>query len=221
MTTATTTMITTKTAARAPMLARIHIARRDLGLDEETYRAVLSRIGGRPSARDLDTRALAAVLAEFRRLGWRPKAPPSAEPPRVAKARALWRAGYHLGVVRDPSDAALRAFVKRQAGLDSERWLTGAAEARRVVEALKSWLSREAGVRWQPGDPRARVLEAQWRLLAGPTASLDGEETLGGWLDRYFDRGGPAWAFHPTAERADAAIAALGARIRANKGRQS
>lgn len=51
-------------------LSKIHIAKKDLGLDDETYRALLSRVAGVRSAKDLTPRQIGAVLAEFSRLGW-------------------------------------------------------------------------------------------------------------------------------------------------------
>ena len=54
-------------------LSKIHIAKKDLGLDEETYRALLGRVAGVRSAKDLTPRQTGAVLAEFVRLGWEPK----------------------------------------------------------------------------------------------------------------------------------------------------
>lgn len=55
-------------------LAKIHIAKSQLGLDDETYRAILARVAGVRSAKDLSPRQIGAVLAEFVRLGWVPKA---------------------------------------------------------------------------------------------------------------------------------------------------
>lgn len=54
-------------------LAKIHIAKSQLGLDDETYRAILARIAGVRSAKDLSPRQIGAVIAEFVRLGWVPK----------------------------------------------------------------------------------------------------------------------------------------------------
>ena len=51
-------------------LSKIHIAKKDLGLDDETYRALLMRIAGVRSAKDLNPRQIGFVLAEFARLGW-------------------------------------------------------------------------------------------------------------------------------------------------------
>lgn len=54
-------------------LAKIHIAKAQLGLDDDTYRAILARVAGVRSAKDLSPRQIGAVIAEFERLGWVPK----------------------------------------------------------------------------------------------------------------------------------------------------
>lgn len=54
-------------------LAKIHIAKAQLGLDDDTYRALLARVAGVRSAKELSPRQVGAVLAEFERLGWTPK----------------------------------------------------------------------------------------------------------------------------------------------------
>lgn len=65
-------------------LQRIHAAARNLGLDDDTYRALLERVTGKRSAADLTARQRQAVLDDFARLGWRPKdhrRPTSPRPP--------------------------------------------------------------------------------------------------------------------------------------------
>lgn len=60
----------------------IHVARRQLDLDEETYRALLRRVAGVNSSADINTLAKAdAVLDELSRLGFQHK-------PRAAVGRA-------------------------------------------------------------------------------------------------------------------------------------
>ncbi|MGQ7818805.1 gp16 family protein [Metapseudomonas furukawaii] len=51
---------------------KIQIARRQLGLDDHTYRAILKRSAGVESSKDLTPRQVGRVLAEFERLGWQP-----------------------------------------------------------------------------------------------------------------------------------------------------
>ncbi|WP_064116747.1 gp16 family protein [Pseudomonas fluorescens] len=55
---------------RNVQLSKIHIAKKDLGLDDDTYRELLGRVAGVRSAKDLNLRQIGQVLAEFARLGW-------------------------------------------------------------------------------------------------------------------------------------------------------
>lgn len=80
---------------RAREIKNIHIAKRDLCLDDDTYRDVLARITGLRSAADLDAKQRRAVIDEFYRLGWRPKTHrspgkvPASKAALVAKIKAL------------------------------------------------------------------------------------------------------------------------------------
>lgn len=71
-------------------LAQIHIARQQLGLSDEDYRAILARTAGVSSAKELTNRNVGAVLHEFRRLGWQPKPAKRAgrKAPRPPRGRA-------------------------------------------------------------------------------------------------------------------------------------
>ena len=56
-------------------LAKIHLARKALGLDEDDYRSILRRLCGVDSAKDLDDLGRKRVLEHFRSLGWIPRPP--------------------------------------------------------------------------------------------------------------------------------------------------
>lgn len=56
---------------RRQQLARIHMARKQLALDEETYRALLKRVTGKDSSGAMTTAQRNAVIAEFVRLGFK------------------------------------------------------------------------------------------------------------------------------------------------------
>ncbi len=132
-------------AERRNLLARVHIARKELGLDEETYRAVLRRVADAASAADMSNDDLERVLAEFRRLGWRPQRAegwrPKSPKPWVRKVYALWGEAKRTGAFRDRRRSALRAFVKRQTGCDDPEWLTP-QQAEKVIEAFKAMIAR-------------------------------------------------------------------------------
>lgn len=60
--------------SRNPTLAKIHIAKKQLGLDDDTYRAMLQAHGGVTSSKDLSILGAAKVLAHLERSGFKPKA---------------------------------------------------------------------------------------------------------------------------------------------------
>lgn len=61
---------TPQDAKRKRELAQIHIAKSDLGLDEDTYRAVLMDVAGVDSAAKLNAKQRQAVLERFKSKGW-------------------------------------------------------------------------------------------------------------------------------------------------------
>lgn len=123
----------------------MHVAKRDLGLDDDDYRAVLERVTGKRSAADMDDDQRAACVKEFRRLGFGAAKSPHRgrlSGPYAGKLQALWLSAWHLGMVRDRRDSALTAFVERQTGIASTRWLRNAYDAQAAIEGLKAWIAR-------------------------------------------------------------------------------
>lgn len=159
----------------ASALATIHTGKKALGLDEDTYRAMLERITGKTSARDLSESERRRVIEEMRRQGFKGASKGARKPleDRFAKKlQALWIAGYNLGLIRERDDKALLAFVKRQTGIDHVRFLHDADDAAKAIEALKGWLARAGGVKWRVSDthkwlnnPGYRIAYAQWVRL--------------------------------------------------------
>ncbi|WP_085025570.1 gp16 family protein [Ensifer aridi] len=163
-------------------IAAMHVAKKQLGLDDDTYRAKLTNITGKASAKNMTEEERQKVLTVFRNEGFKPaeNAPRSDGRAKLsgryaAKLQALWIAGYNLGLVENRDDAALVAFVKRQTGIDHVRFLRFPDDARKAVEALKGWIARAGGVEWSDAaivSDYARVdgfkiAWAQWRKLGG------------------------------------------------------
>jgi len=140
------------TAPRARLVKLIHVAKRELRMDEPTYRAMLLASGGAQSTAHMAAPALERVLAHLKRSGFKVRhksaSTQTAAPSRALdtrdqarKVRALWLMLHTLGVVRDPSEAALAAYVKRIAGIDALQW-AGEAQLHQLIETLKKWAMR-------------------------------------------------------------------------------
>lgn len=150
-------------------IAAIHVAKKELGLDDETYRAMLVQVTGKGSSAKMTEPERQRVLEHFRSRGFKGPSTGARKPLEgryAAKLQALWIAGHNLGLVRDRDDRALIAFVKRQTGLDHVRFLRHAEDASKAIEGLKGWLERVGGVDWKEHhDPADCVLAAQMRRL--------------------------------------------------------
>lgn len=156
-----------RAAQRARLIKTIQTGRGKLGLDDDTYRDLLSaKAGGKRSAKDLDIRELEAVLAHMRAAGFKPTKPASTTPrerrtldssAEASKVRALWLWLHQVGIVRDSSEAALAAFVRRTNGVDDLRW------ARRkdwTIEGIKAWAARQLPAKLEERLARLREADA-------------------------------------------------------------
>jgi phage gp16-like protein len=161
-------------------IAAIHVAKKQLGLDEDTYRAKLANITGKTSAKDMTEDQRQAVLVVFRNEGFVPAANAKGATGRTKlagkyakKLQALWIAGWNLGIIHDRDDKALTAFVEGRTGIQSVRWLHHHDDADRAIGALKAWLARDGGVIWSHDDlaphfKRAygyKIARAQFRIM--------------------------------------------------------
>ncbi|PKN07511.1 MAG: regulatory protein GemA [Deltaproteobacteria bacterium HGW-Deltaproteobacteria-8] len=71
-----------KTESRRSLLAKVHIAAKALGLDDETYRDMLEALTGKRSAGKLTDKQLVLVVAALRAKGWNDEDPRPARPNR-------------------------------------------------------------------------------------------------------------------------------------------
>lgn len=152
----------------AALIQKIHIAKAQLGLDDDTYRAALVSVTGKDSSKAMSDAEREKVLRHFQKAGFKPKGKAFTGPSTkyAAKIHALWISGWNLGVIRDNSDAAMEAFILRQTKISKAQWLKDAKDAAKVIDALKAWLAREAGVEWgNHREPANAVLWAQADII--------------------------------------------------------
>lgn len=134
-------------ADRRALLAKVHIAKKDLELEDADYRAILTRTTGQSSSARCTDRQLIALLDAFRALGWSDGRKLS-ENPQVRLIYALW--GEIKPHLDQPTTAALRGFCKRMTGVEDPDWLNP-QQANIVIEGLKGW--REHAQQGGTGDP--------------------------------------------------------------------
>lgn len=114
-------------------LAQIHLGKKQLGLDEETYRALLWSVWRVRSAADLDEAGRRAVLDHMKQRGFRPRrkgrgTPAVSREDLVRKIRAQLAAA-------DRPDAYADGVARRMFQVERFEWCTP-DQLRRIVAAL-------------------------------------------------------------------------------------
>jgi hypothetical protein len=130
-------------------LAIIHLAKKQCGLDEEAYRAILSG-AGLSSAKDIETdEQFNTVMKAFENLGFKttskklkrctvPRAPGMITVPQEDYIKGLWELAS-----RAKDEKSLRRIVKRIGKVDDVRFLSR-RNASAVILALRD-ICRKAG----------------------------------------------------------------------------
>lgn len=128
-------------------IALLHVAKKELALDDDTYRAVLARFGGVESAADLGQPGFTAVIKYFTALGFRSTwtqrtygyRPTMATPPQVDLIRSLWR---RFTGGSDEGDVELNKWLDRFQKVSSLRFVDN-KKAAKVISALKAMVARK------------------------------------------------------------------------------
>lgn len=178
--------------------ATIYVGCKQLGIeDEDDRRDLFERVTKKRSLKLMTFGEIKQVETELARLGFKKTSKPRSnvlEGAYAKKLQALWIGAWNLGIVKNKSDKALLAFVKRQTGVDHTRFLRHKEDGDKAIEALKAWMAREAGVDWSvdpllPSFCRApgyKISLAQWCILK----ELNNENVRQFWLAVYAILGG-------------------------------
>lgn len=170
-------------SSRLLKLKALHVKKRNLGMDDDTYRAKLELITGKRSAKDCSDDELDRALATFH-------VKQNANTTYTAKVKALWIALWNLGGLEYADDRALDVFVKRQTGKERLGFIT-AGEANAITEALKDMCARN-GFRPPENDTggleaRRALLRAQWaKLVEIGVARVAGSNGLDAYVSHRF-----------------------------------
>lgn len=126
-------------------IALIHVAKDRVGMDEDDYRAVLRRVGGVESSRQLDAAGFTAVMKVFERCGFQSDAARKAFGNRTGMASAgqvqLIRKLWQEFAGAEAADKSLGVWLDRKFKVSSIRFVTAAA-APKVIAALTAMAER-------------------------------------------------------------------------------
>lgn len=126
----------------------INIAKNELQMSEDDYRALVKRITSHDSLKSCTYDDLQNVIKELEKKGFKikPKAKINYSKTHGSKihnkALSLWIQLAETGALRDRSDSAFNSYCKRFTKADHWRFM-GNDEAATVIESLKDWIKRE------------------------------------------------------------------------------
>lgn len=139
-------------ADRTRLIRLIHVARRDINMADDTYRALVARItDGKTSSADCTVLELERIIDHLKKAGFKVRKPKSVRPAEhrplatdreSQKLRAVWLLLHDIGATHSNTEAALAAYVKRMTGVDDLHF-TRPGDKHRVIEGLKAWAARE------------------------------------------------------------------------------
>lgn len=132
---------------RSKIIQLIHIAKSQIGLSDEDYRAVLESTAKKTSCSEMTLFELNEVLKAMKKLGFKVKKLETKEEEigwDASKAQMDYIKGMWERVARDKSDRALYKFIKRITGADHPRFMT-AKDSQKVIIALRKMMA-DAGL---------------------------------------------------------------------------
>ena len=176
---------------RNRLIQLIHVAKRELSLDEELYRSVLKELTDKTSCSKMNIDELNQVLEHFKTVGFKvkkksttnrktPKSNRSVSP-ESGKIRAIWITMHQQGFVRDSSEQALDNYISRMLNrktlgknISFHCQFLNSSQAVKVLEILKNWHKREL-IKWLDEKWQALRLHQRFNSLNHCIASLSGK----------------------------------------------
>lgn len=125
-------------------IAVLHVAKKQLGFDDDTYRAILLKFGNVTSSKELSPEGFEAVMRYFNAWGFRSdwmkrtfgNRPGMATPAQVDMIRDLWRKWSG-----DNEEAALNRWLERSYRVSSLRFVTPEV-AGKAINGLRAMTRR-------------------------------------------------------------------------------
>lgn len=146
-----------RAVSRRSQLAQIHIAKKQMGMDDVSYRAFLKNNTGLESSGDLDMHGRFKLLKAFENAGWKPKKkrkPTASEKTYYDNKQsrymiALWNDLFKQNKVNTNSNESFETWVANQIKEANQQLPVrispdklDASERNRLIERLKVWVNR-------------------------------------------------------------------------------
>ena len=155
-----------KLNTRKSQLAQIHIAKKYLDMDRDTYEAFLLRVIGESSSAGLDMHGRFKLIQAFKDNGWKPNKKRVGYKNKSNKKHgadskfgydnatsrkliALWRELAGAGKINDNSARAMEIWIANQTNIPGQQIpknrspdTLSASEVNVLIERLKNWLAR-------------------------------------------------------------------------------
>ena len=136
-----------KVTTRSKLYAQIHIAKKQLLIEEDDYRALLLRVTNQDSLKSCSFAQLHLVIEHFKKMGFQNINKSQAMPnPSYGKDQrnkilSLWIELADLGIVKNRNDDALASYCKKICKIEHWHWLDS-QNCSKVIETLKKWKQR-------------------------------------------------------------------------------
>lgn len=118
------------------LLSKIHVAKNQIAMDDDSYRMMLERLTGKTSAKNLTIKQAELVIKEFKAKGWVEK------PKRKGKPHNFNNLGEMIKKVEALlADMKLdwnyaNGISKQMFGIERIEWLTSKAQFKAIIAAL-------------------------------------------------------------------------------------
>lgn len=132
---------------KTKLIQLIHVAKTQLGLDDELYREVIESCTGKTSSKLLSIPQLESVLTRMKQLGFQVESKDKtgvknlADDAQSRLIRHLWLQLHNAGQVRNSSETALAKFVENKVGVSALQFLS-TKNADMIINHLRQWCKR-------------------------------------------------------------------------------
>lgn len=138
-------------STRQRQIAQIHIAKKDLGMDDDTYRAMLMGVAGVDSSSKLDYTGMTKVLKHLRGSGFAAKNTTNEwafvfklMPDRQLYGKKIYRLAQRLGEAGKPvGKKYIEGIASQMAGATKPLEFCDSEDLHKIVQALEVYVRRK------------------------------------------------------------------------------